>query len=466
MSDTAIRVAVLWCPDTELEARVFEAVARSLDSLTPRIEIVRPGMVLFLTLGPSRYFGGDEAMAQHAIKLARGAIEGFGAARVGVADGSFAASLAVRKASDAQAYLVPKGTSAAFLAPQSVHTLERPELCGVLARLGLLTLGQLAKLSRTDVIARFGAEGGVAHRLASGLDQHPPAMIDPPPEMEVVAELDPPVERVDQAAFAGKALADQFLDRLNDRGATCMRIVIAAQTEHGEELERYWRHEGALSAAAVADRVRWQLDGWLNGSSAARPSSGLIRLSIRPDEIVAAKGRQLGFWGGQTEAAERAAKAVARVQGLLGSAAVRVPERRGGRSPQEQVVAVPAETVDLDRSHIDGASVTAPWPGGLPGPAPTRIHKPSPEVQVLDEAGSTVLVDARASLSATPHRVKAQGRAWRQIRHWAGPWPLEERWWDPQRRCRKARLQVVLDDGVALLLVAKGGRWWLEATYD
>ena len=70
-----------------------------------------------------------------------------------------------------------------------------------------------------------------------------------------------------------------------------MRVGIEAETEHGEQLLRFWRHEGTLSDAAVADRVRWQLDGWLNGPAANRPSGGITRLALIPDELIAAKAK-------------------------------------------------------------------------------------------------------------------------------------------------------------------------------
>ncbi|MBT5905351.1 MAG: hypothetical protein HOH27_06055 [Acidimicrobiaceae bacterium] len=49
---------------------------------------------------------------------------------------------------------------------------------------------------------------------------------------------------------------------------------------------------------------------------------------------------------------------------------------------------------------------------------------------------------------------------------WAGPWPVDERWWDPLRRRRRVRLQVVTADGTALLVVLTDGRWTVAATYD
>ena len=74
----------------------------------------------------------------------------------------------------------------------------------------------------------------------------------------------------------------------------------------------------------MAERVRWQLDGWLTGRTAQLPGA-LTRLTLVPDEVVPDRGRQLGFWGGETEAGQRAARALARIQGLLGPEAVHTP---------------------------------------------------------------------------------------------------------------------------------------------
>ena len=49
--------------DESLEARAFEVVARAIEALTPRLVLDRPGLCAFMTRGPSRYFGGDDALA-------------------------------------------------------------------------------------------------------------------------------------------------------------------------------------------------------------------------------------------------------------------------------------------------------------------------------------------------------------------------------------------------------------------
>ena len=54
---------------------------------------------------------------------------------------------------------------------------------------------------------------------------------------------------------------------------------------------------------------------------------------------------------------------------------------------------------------------------------------------------------------------------------WAGPWPVDERWWDPDqsKAGRTARAQVLVDDderSQALLLCYRQRRWYVEGIYE
>jgi protein ImuB len=454
--------------DEARDARLFEPVVRAIERFTPRSEIRQPGLVAFPTRGPARYFGGDDDLATKVRAEVDRVLTDRGwsdHAQVGIADGPFAAQRAALRGE--RVTIVPPGQSAAFLAPLPVSLLGRPELADVLRRLGLPTMGDFAALGAADIVGRFGTDGELAHRLARGLDEHPPALRAAPLDLEVAAELDPPAERVDSASFVAKSLADELHERLDALGLSCTRVLVVAETEHGEVLERRWRHEGALSAPAIADRARWQLDGWLHGSSAHRPTAGISRLALVPDEVLPSKGRQLGFWGGETASAERAARAVARVQGLLGPDAVQVPEWRGGRGPGDQVGLVPASAVDLTerRDAVPPGARLAPWPGQVPAPAPATVHPRRLPAEVVDDHDRPVGVSGRCLLTASPRRLSVGDGRWQPIEAWAGPWPVEERWWDPEAARRQARFQVVAA-GCAHLLSVEGGRWWVEATYD
>jgi len=448
--------------DPAADARAFEPVVVAVESFTPGVEIVRPGLCALATRGPSRYFGGDEALAARVATAVDEVLASLGdgtpACRVGVADGFFAAERAAR-----ESLIVPSGASAGFLARFPVSALslrsateaqgaDGGELAGLLVRLGIRTLGELAALPAPAVLARFGPAGAVAHRLARGLDERPPAARTPPADLSVAAELDPPAERLETVAFVAKNLADRLHSALGAQGLAAARVLVEAEWEHGERLARRWRLDGTggpgATAAALAERVRWQLDGWMTGAAGAagRPSGGLSRLRLKPEEVRPDDGRQLGFWGGDRVAAERAARALARVQAVLGPGAVVTAVPAGGRSPAEQVRLLPWGETGHEPVVAKGS--WPPWPGRIPPPAPCVVHPVPIPAQV---------VDARLSVA---------GGSWTAVTAWAGPWPVDERWWDAAARRRRARWQVVTAEGTAHLLSQDGDGWEVEATYD
>lgn len=465
------------CPELDIgerdmagEARSFEAIAAAIEAFTPRVEVIQPGTAIFPVRGPSRYFGGDEALAKQMTEVIDDVLAGRTSCHIGIADGVYTARIAARMRKSALGlgdagggYVVAPGGSREFLSDLPITTLDQPDLTTILWRLGLRTLGDYAALDSRDVLGRFAREGLTAHRRASGLDERLADVTDPPPEMAVSLVLEPPVERIDQAAFAARQLALELEAKLNRRGAACTRVAIEAESEHGETYSRAWRHEGALSVSAMTDRVRWQLDGWLNASPAIRPSGGLSLLTLRPEDLIPAGGRQLGFWGGETEADLRAGRAVARLETLVGAENVQVAQWKGGREPSDKVQLLPAGTVDLACRQLT-AFDDHPWPGQLPAPSPVELFAHT-EIEVVDESGRTVVVSGRGELSAAPVKLRRLQREWKLVVAWAGPWLLDERWWDPQRARRRARFQLVDDDGEAILAFVQEGRWWLAGTY-
>lgn len=83
------REAQARCPELELlpaapdtDARVFEPVVAAVTTFSPRVTIVRPGVVALATRGPSRYFGGDAALvARLTATVCRGASDNSGTCR-------------------------------------------------------------------------------------------------------------------------------------------------------------------------------------------------------------------------------------------------------------------------------------------------------------------------------------------------------------------------------------------------
>jgi protein ImuB len=438
--------------DAANEARTFEVVARAVEAFTPRVVLERPGICEFPTRGPARYFGGDDELARRVRDAVAVVLGPDGSdVRVGIADGAFTARLAARRD-----WVIAPGESAGFLASWPVATFGDDDFASLLVRLGLHTLGDVAALPVDAVLGRFGLEGCRYHDLARGIDPGPPVLVPPPPDLVEQTELDPPAERVDMAAFAAKELADRLVERLADRGLACTRVLVEAETEHGEVLTRCWRHAEGLTPGALAERVRWQLDGWI---STGETTAGIAVLRLVPDEVVPADGRQLGFWGGDQVAHDRADRAVARVQGMLGFDAVATAVVQGGRTPAEQVRWVPwGEPRDEDRQ------ARAAWPGSLPAPYPARVFDPPIAAELVDAHGNPIAVSGRGEQMAAPAHVHSRIVSG-DVAGWAGPWAHDVRWWDPEARDRCARYQITVGD-TACLVVLEGGRTAIEAIYD
>ena len=460
-----------------------EPVAAALEQFTPEAEALRPGLHAFRARGPSRYFGGERALAELVAGAAAAAVPSASRAGVGVADGLFAAGLAAKAAAASAAVLVvPLQQGRQFLADLPLVSLSDPvsplhgdgdgaeALLDVLWRLGLRTLGDLAALSEADVLGRFGWPGLVAHRLACGLDDRPLEATAAEDSASVEADVDPPADRVETVAFTARALADAMVARLARDGLDCVCVGIEACSDSGHASSRRWRHELRFGAADIVDRVRWQLEGWYR--SPQRPTGPVTLIRITPCVVAPADGRQLGMWGARSEADEQAARALARVQGLLGAAAVTVPRLAGGRRPADTGRRMPlhdaseAEEGPKKKVKKKAKAAEAPWPGRLPAPAPAVVPtKPEP-ITVTDREGAPVTVSGRGEASKPPQQLTDSTGRSQAVVAWAGPWPLDERWWRPSVRRRQARFQLVLEDGSAHLCVLESNRWQREATYD
>jgi len=490
------------------DARSFEPVVVAVAAFTPRVEVTRPGACALPTRAPARYFGGEVSLAEQVSRAAGAAVAAVASAagtaapvpacQVGIADGPFAARLAAR-----EGMIVSRDATPAWLGRFPVEVLGLPVLADLLRRLGVRTLGEFAELDYGAVQARFGAEGASAHRLARGLDERPLALGDPPPDLTVCQALDPPADRADALAFLAVGLADELVGRLAPHGLAATQLLVEAETEHGESLQRWWRGDRPFTARSMVDRVRWQLEGWLQGPAVAAPSAGVTLLRLTVGETVPDDGHQLDFEGGVAETSRQVERGLARVQGLLGHEAVLTAVRTGGRGPGEQIRLVPwGEDRDEDREEDHGARATSskstrmrdggkqtaeragpvrrptvavagardapPWPGRLPPPSPALVHPVPVKVEILGLDGTPVGVTGRGRCTAIPSRLilAIAGSSSVGISGWAGPWPADERWWDPAAARRRARLQVLLEDGTAHLLVLEQGQWRLEATYD
>lgn len=449
------------------DARAFEPVLTAIEELMPGVQPLRPGVCAIRAKGPAAYYGGEEEAALWL--LDRLDEQGVLGTRIGIADGVFTAEQAARQRQPQRISVVPTGSSAEYLAPLPIGVLEDAGsgsgysgsgldgtgIVTLLRRLGVYTLGDFAMLGARDVRDRLGDQGARLHALSGGLDSRPVVARIPPDDLGCSIDFEPAVDRIDQVAFGVRALADRFIGGLTAAKLVCTAVRVELDSERGELSERTWLHPRSFTASDVVDRVRWQLQG---KATEVGLSSGIVAVRIIPASVDSIGNHEEGLFGGGPD--ERIHHALSRVQGMLGRTEVLTVSIGGGRGPADRVTLVPWG----DRL-VHAREPAPPWPGHLPSPAPATVFEPPRPVTVFSASGDELAVDGRGALSATPSSMSS-GRSTLRLAAWAGPWTVDEQWWDPKHASRTSRLQVVDTTGTAWLLALEHGRWWAEGRYD
>ncbi|MGA1086223.1 MAG: hypothetical protein ACO3VJ_04135 [Ilumatobacteraceae bacterium] len=485
MRDQPTRVVVVQFPHWSAYAdalgcsarSAFEPVVRAVVAHVPLVEVTAPGIIVFATRGPSRHAGGDDALAalvraaiQRQLGAAHdtGAVHGTGTARprfgIGIADGRLAAAIAAQHSlHTGTPHVVAPGASRNVLSDTPVHALVQcvevigavgagvpgaddvasyREVVSLLQRLGLYRFGDVATLSEADLIARLGAFGRDLFRLAHGMDRHPPLTVAPPPDRVCSHQFDSPVESRDAVLAIVDQLATAVVGHLVAHGLSVVRLHVSLESDHGERSERMWYRADGWSAGAIVESVRWQLDAWVQHDA---PTSGVVGVRLSPEQMVVDVGRQASLWGGERDGDRHAQRAIRRVVDMHGAESVTIPTWRGGRDPARWFEFVRSDAVDLERRVVREVAMPVTWRGSLPSPAPSLVFDAAPDahIDVHGTDGRPVGVTSRHAMSDEPAVVR-MGSATYDVLAWAGPWPVEERWWDAQRARRAVRLQLLL----------------------
>ena len=432
----------------EADARAFEDVLLAIEELSPGVAPLRPGLCALRV--PEKFYSGESEAA--AVIAERLVDLGVWDVRLGVADGLFAAEQAARHALAQDVLVVPAGESAAFLAELPIETLDAHELVSLLRRMGLTTLGAFARLSPADVHTRFGSHGSLLHRHARGLDPHPISRRSVPPELTAALALEPPLELVDPLAFSLRTTAERFVTDLAAHGLVCTTVRIEVDSDAVLGSARSWMHPHWFGATDLIDRLRWQLTAGMPG-----PVDGV---RFVPEVVEPVSNHADSLFGGAPD--DRVVRGISRVQGMVGHEGVLSVGVQGGRSPADRTLTAPWGEQPADVRPIERA-----WPGRIPAPAPATVFTRPAEALVVGAEGQPVVVTGRGSVTCPPERFRSSSDApWQPVASWAGPWPIEELWWDEVASRRIARFQVVGVDGSAWLMVVENGRWFTEARYD
>ena len=220
-----------------------------------------------------------------------------------------------------------------------------PGLRDALARLGVVTLGQLVALPGAGILERFGTAAHRLYQLAAGEGWDPLAP-EPPPEADdervILDELEVDAERL---GFVLKAALDRLLDRLADKRRALTALYLELTLRHAAR--HHTRRVDCIKPAAPT------LDGRaLLGLCRLRlehqpPEVGVCELRVWADDALATR-EQLALFA-QRPRRDRAAAdaALARLRAELGDDAIVRAVLRPGHLPEarfgwERLTHVPA----------------------------------------------------------------------------------------------------------------------------
>ncbi len=328
--------ALLLVPADPLTVKqTWEATAQAIESVGARVELARPGVAYFDANGLHALHGDIYGV----VAATRAAVAR--PARFGIAPTRFCSLAAALETRTRRANRVHDREASRYLALQPISLLGYREqtapLVEPLQRLGVATLGDLARLGANAVADRLGKPGTIARRLALGHDEplHPRTVEDRLEESMRLGDSNsgPVLERTLEM------LVDRLLARPARRGRTIRAVNLAASL-----VERGTWSERVVFRQAISDRHRMLLALSLRLALLPAPAESL-HLSV--EQFGSSAGEQGTLLDGEhTERLRRLQDAVRQVVAVAGPYGAlrampldprsRVPERRFTFGPRPQ----------------------------------------------------------------------------------------------------------------------------------
>ncbi len=231
-------------------ATAWEAALRALESIGAAVEPARPGLAYFAAEGLRGIHGSDAATIAAARRVLGRPV------RMGAGPTRFCALAAALAARSRRTLVLEEAGARRWLAGQPIELLgfreQTAALVATLTRLGVGTLGELARLGRPALSDRFGAPGVLAHSLACGEDS-------PLRARSVQEHLQEAMDVGDAACGAALrrvlgVLVGKLLARPERRGRTLRAVTLSARLLTGGG----WR-ERVVFRQALCDPERIQL---------------------------------------------------------------------------------------------------------------------------------------------------------------------------------------------------------------
>jgi protein ImuB len=332
------------------------------------------------------------------------------------------------------------------MAPLPLTLLEAgleppPDLAAMLARWGLATAGELARLPRREVALRLGPGGVALHRLACGEET---VAFVPDPLREVLregVELEFPLGALEPFLFLTSGILSRLEQRLELRGEGFSEVLLELHLEGGGHREcRLKLVAPTREVPAVLALARLQLEA----SPPGAPVEGVEAL-VTPGRVRLAQG---SLFGPAMPAPGKLSTALARLAALVGPDRVGAPAVPDTHRPGAWGVLpfAPAS------SQAASPQASSPEPQAFASPV-LRAFRPPRRAEVVAVGGRPVVA-----------RVDGTGG---QVVGWAGPYRFVGDWWGDEP-CAREDFDIATEDGSLLRVYFDRleRRWFADGIYD
>ena len=408
------------------DARALASLAAWCERYTPWTAAEGTGGIVCDITGCAHLFGGEAALVEEMIER----LAGLGyAARAGLADTPGAAWAAARFMGGAS-IIAPGGAQQVLAAlPVAALRLAADTALG-LERVGLGRIGDLVKVARAPLAARFGAR--LIERLdqALGLAAEPVSPRRAVPRWRTRLAFPEPVGRAEDIVAATRRLVERLCTRLGTSHRGVRRLELALYLVDGA------RRTCAIGTSRPVREPDHLMKLFVEPVSEMEIGFGvevMVLSALRTEPMAAA---QLAIPGARPSPENREIEAalgllIDRLSGRLGSDNVIRVAARESHLPERAAIAVPA---------LAPRAAAAVWPEG-PGRPLRLFEHPHP-------------VEAVAPLPDGPPVLFRWRRAVHRVRRAEGPERIAPEWWREDARGTASRDYYRIED-------SDGGRYWL-----
>lgn len=263
-------------PDPAHYDAARDEMLEALAGTSPVVEPAGRGRVFLGMDGLERLYGPPRRQAERALRTLFRVFPKplVAATRAGWAPGKLGAWVAAVRARPGDPVVVPEDGLSDFLArcPVSALPLER-STHERLERLGISTLGELARLPAPALVAQFGEEGRRARAWATGERIDPVRPVHRPRPIRASLGFPAPVGRSQALHAALERLVERALSRSARRGRSVREVKLGARLEGGGS----WSVEAVLrEPTAERGRIVSPLRSRMALSPPPRSVEGLV----------------------------------------------------------------------------------------------------------------------------------------------------------------------------------------------